>query len=935
MVRYFWRLATMAGLAMTAVLGFGSAAQAQGPNETLVVTSTGDDDDADVFDGTCATAGGECTLRAAITQANNNLGPDTIHFAIPGDDVHTINLGAELPPLNDLSGPVTIDGYTQPGATPNTDPLIFNADIRIQIDGDDLDRIVLIQAPGNTLRGLSLYDAHVKIELLGENADGNTIVGNLIGTNVANTFSEGSGDGVLMQLGPDQNVIGTPDLADRNVISGTGQYGIRLNHGETSRNVIQNNIIGLGSDGQTDLGARINGIDIQWWTWGNLVGGTGPHEHNVVSGNRNGIDLSHAATGNSVIGNIVGAHPDGTISNASSQQRGMQIKDGPSNNYVAYNTITNSTDHGIWHKHNYNPRNTFAFNTITDNDDYGIHLAGVDDIYYDNILANNQRSAVNINNFFGNNSQNAPDEDVVTANNSFRLGHLHGNGGATFADIDNDVHLSTETPTLTGIEVGAVYGDDSCSSCIVDIWASGSVNPDGTVSVGSDSEGWTWLGTVTANNAGVFSMAHNDLQPGVTVWAVSLTSDGEISEASNQLTVTNNPQNPGSNPSSPDPVPAAPDANPLPPPYVPVLFECGYDEGTGTLSWTDAGASAYFAFASNGGNESYLGEQTGTSASVAGADSYRVTHWAGGFPTTAFCDGPGEPPPEIFECSYNDGTLSWSDAGASNYFIRSVTNDVDTFTGSTDELSFEVAGADTYRVIHWLGGQNVAECDGPGPAAPIIFECSYEDGTLSWTDAGADAYFIRSVTDGVDTYLGVEPAGSLSRTVDGADTYRVIHWLSGSQTVAECVGPGPAAPIIFECSYEDGTLSWTDAGADTYFVRSVTDGVDTYLGAITVGTSFPVDGADTYRVIHWLGGSQSVAECAGPGPAAPFSCSVSGDALTWDDAEANAYFVFAEYVDANDVYLGEQSGTSLTVPVADSYRVIHWLGGQTIANCLP
>ena len=986
-------------------LAFGIAAEAQTTNQTMVVNSTGDQDDNNVRDGVCSTSGGTCTLRAAITQANNNLGPDTVHFNIPGGGVHTINLGSELPPINDISGPVTIDGYTEPGAAPNTHQVNFNADIRIQIDGDDEQWVFRIQSPGNTIRGLSFYNAAAKIELFGENADGNRIVGNLIGTNVANTFSENSGDGVSINLGPDQNIIGTPALADRNVISGSGQYGIRINHGETSRNVIQNNIIGLGADGRTDLGATNNGIDIQWWTWGNLVGGTGTREHNVIAGNRFGLDLSHAATGNNVIGNLFGVHPDGSTSNASSQTRSVQLKDNPSNNYIAHNLITNNTENGIYHRHNYTPRNTFAFNTITDNDDYGIILTGVDDIYYDNIIANNGRGPIQINNNFGPNGLNAPDQDFTTANNSFRLGHLHGNGGPVFTDIDNDVHQSTERPTLTGIEIGAVYGNDSCGGCDVDIWASGTVNADNTVSVGSTGGGsngggangstlvalvsglcvevpnnsqqngvglvqqpcdgganqnfeqspsgngfnlivshsgkcvevagnntsnsadivqatcdgganqrlewvgqtlvfdhsndcfdidrgstaagtpaeqnactgqlrqrfelggssgsngtnaWTWLGTVRANNAGVFSMAHNDLEPGVTVWAVSLTQAGETSEASNQLTVGSNPQNPGSNPSNPRPAPSAPAGNPLPPPYQPVVFECSYNNGT--LGWSDAGASAYFVFATNGGNESYLGERQGTNTNTAGADSYRVTHWAGGFPTTALCDGPGQTAPTTFECSYSNGTVTWTDQSASNYFIRSVTNGVDTFLGSSTTLSFGVAGADTYRVIHWLGGQNIAECDGPGQTVSNGLECNYNNGTLSWTNVGAPAYFIRSVTGGVDTYLGAESANSFSRSVEAADTYRVIHWLSGSQTVAECDGPGP------------------DAG---------------------------------------------------------FSCSVSGTTLTWDDDGANAYFVFAEYDNADDVYLGGHSGTSLTVPAADSYRVTHWLGGQTVATCSP
>src|SRR5207248_11756751 len=45
---------------------------------TYVVNSTADEPDADPADGVCGTASGDCTLRAAIMQANFTTGPNTI-----------------------------------------------------------------------------------------------------------------------------------------------------------------------------------------------------------------------------------------------------------------------------------------------------------------------------------------------------------------------------------------------------------------------------------------------------------------------------------------------------------------------------------------------------------------------------------------------------------------------------------------------------------------------------------------------------------------------------------------------------------------------------------------------------------------------------------------------------------------------------------------
>ena len=85
-----------------AIFGPGTAAGAT----TFTVDSTADDSDANL-NGTCATAGAVCTLRAAIEEANFKAGADTINFAIPGAGPHTIRPGSAL---TTITSPVTIHG---------------------------------------------------------------------------------------------------------------------------------------------------------------------------------------------------------------------------------------------------------------------------------------------------------------------------------------------------------------------------------------------------------------------------------------------------------------------------------------------------------------------------------------------------------------------------------------------------------------------------------------------------------------------------------------------------------------------------------------------------------------------------------------------------------------------------------------------------------
>jgi hypothetical protein len=99
---------------------------------------------------------GAGSLRQAILDANANVGTDSIAFSIPGGGVHTIAPASALPKL---TSPVTIDGYTQTGASPNTNPPDqgLNTVLRIEIDCTNAGTYCLvIGADDVTIRGLAL-----------------------------------------------------------------------------------------------------------------------------------------------------------------------------------------------------------------------------------------------------------------------------------------------------------------------------------------------------------------------------------------------------------------------------------------------------------------------------------------------------------------------------------------------------------------------------------------------------------------------------------------------------------------------------------------------------------------------------------------------------------------------------------------------------------
>ncbi|MEO5719651.1 MAG: hypothetical protein ABIR29_13915, partial [Chthoniobacterales bacterium] len=87
----------------------------------------------DIFTVTTADSLGPGSLYEAINQANAHPGADTIAFDIPGDGVQEITAGdLGLPEITD---PVTIDGYTQPGAKVNSLAVGDDAIILVRIDG--------------------------------------------------------------------------------------------------------------------------------------------------------------------------------------------------------------------------------------------------------------------------------------------------------------------------------------------------------------------------------------------------------------------------------------------------------------------------------------------------------------------------------------------------------------------------------------------------------------------------------------------------------------------------------------------------------------------------------------------------------------------------------------------------------------------------------
>lgn len=318
--RWKWPLLVLSltamAVAMAALLASGQGVLHASP-DTFTVNSTGDGGDSNTADGVCDDGSGNCTLRAAIQQANATAGTDTIAFNIPGVGPHTIQPTSALPPITD---PVIIDGYTQPGASTNSNGpgLGTNALLKIELNGSSAGsgaNGLTISAGNSTVRGLVINRFAANGIGLVTNG-GNTVEGNFLGTNPAGTADLGNSiHGVV--IGSPGNTIGGTSPGARNVISGNNVFGIEISG--AGGNHVQGNFIGTNAAGTGKIFNSAHGIFI-FRSPNNTIGGTVPGARNIISGNGNGFFTAPGiqiheiqSTGNVVQGNFIGTDVTGTV----------------------------------------------------------------------------------------------------------------------------------------------------------------------------------------------------------------------------------------------------------------------------------------------------------------------------------------------------------------------------------------------------------------------------------------------------------------------------------------------------------------------------------------------------------------------------------------------------------------------------------------------
>ena len=323
---------------------------------TITVNSTAD---------TTALADGQCTLREAIANANQNADTtggdcaageprpaiDTIAFNIPGAVPHTIAVGANLPSSTDL---LHVDGLTQPAnGGPAAD--CQNGPLLVALDGGLTASVGLeFDTSGSddgSIRGLAIggFTEH-GIEL--DTSDDNLVQCNFVGTDATGTVANANKYGIRIFSSADRNVVGTDgdgvnDANEGNLISGNTfdfGYGIHVSGAATDANRIAGNKIGTDVTGTALLSNKV-GIRIRSGPDGTIVGTNGDGspgdaaEGNVISGavlpfEGYGVSASDV-TNTWIAGNRIGTDVSGTASIPSSA--GVRLFDGCVNTLIGTN----------------------------------------------------------------------------------------------------------------------------------------------------------------------------------------------------------------------------------------------------------------------------------------------------------------------------------------------------------------------------------------------------------------------------------------------------------------------------------------------------------------------------------------------------------------------------------------------------------------------
>ena len=289
------------------------------------------------------------TLRTAIDTANLNANANTITFALDASPTpvcpQVITLSTPLP---DITTDVTIDGFSEAGASANTQYLGYDGRICVILRAANsaVDHALAVTGSGRlTVKGVE-FEGFSKAGVILSAGNGSIVAGNGF---AARPGAPANGAGVRVDGTANHSLIGALSPNDRNVFD-QGSAGVDFeSNGLNRQNVVEGNWFGFNFDGTPWTGAQM--------TYGIYVLGSGGNTigyNSIGNLNSNGIRLTGAnTTANTIISNGIGVAPDNSA--AGNGNSGIGIAAGAHGNVIGTASYKTQSGGGNYIKYNFGP----------------------------------------------------------------------------------------------------------------------------------------------------------------------------------------------------------------------------------------------------------------------------------------------------------------------------------------------------------------------------------------------------------------------------------------------------------------------------------------------------------------------------------------------------------------------------------------------------
>jgi len=509
----------------------------------FIVNSDGDQDDA-VLDGVCSTAGGVCTLRAALQEANNTAAIESIKFA---SNYNISTTSGELPYITQ---PVFIDGTSAGANYPTLQQVAGSYGLYVSPSADN-----------SIIKGLNInnftYGLYTSPGTDGVIIDNNTISGGSRGIYLSNgadhivqnnNVSGSSQDGIYNFHCNDVQING--NTSNNNTGAGISNY--QSNNASISGNTFLNNISdgirdyntsGLFVSGNTTENNGRHGITVSQSSTSVITGNTSTQnsQYGIYVVQSNGAEISDNTSSNNSRHGIYSYRSNNVLidNNIASDNINNGLYIYGDNSTASNNTLLNNHNNGIY---NYGLNTTIIHNTASNNLWDGLRNYRNDAVITDNIFTNNSQNGVyntrdNITlsqNTLNFNTQNGiynrySDNTVVTQNTISSNGE---NGILYYRGGNNSINQNTiSSNTLSGIYINGSFNIDLSANLIFN-----------NTNLGIDlAEGSTWspISGTTSNDADDSDTGSNGLQnyPYIlssTFDGTNTTIEGYLISAENQ-----------------------------------------------------------------------------------------------------------------------------------------------------------------------------------------------------------------------------------------------------------------------------------------------------------------------------------------------------------------------------------------------------------------